>query len=92
MKIGYARVSTDEQNLSLQRDALKKAGCKKIVADKGVSGNSTQRDGLDRALKQLKKRGCLGCVETRSARPLPTTFNRADCNPSRKRRGVSKPF
>jgi len=55
MKIGYARVSTDDQNLHLQRDALKKAGCKKIVADKGVSGNSTQRDGLDRALKQLKK-------------------------------------
>jgi len=55
MKIGYARVSTDEQNLHLQRDALKKAGCKKIVADKGVSGNSTQRDGLDRALKQLRK-------------------------------------
>jgi len=55
MKIGYARVSTDEQNLHLQRDALKKAGCKKLVADKGVSGNSTKRDGLDRALKQIKK-------------------------------------
>ncbi len=55
MKIGYARVSTDEQNLHLQRDALKKAGCKKIVADKGVTGNSTKRDGLDRALKQLRK-------------------------------------
>jgi DNA invertase Pin-like site-specific DNA recombinase len=55
MKIGYARVSTDEQNLHLQRDALKKAGCKKIVTDKGVSGNSNNRDGLDRAIKQIKK-------------------------------------
>jgi DNA invertase Pin-like site-specific DNA recombinase len=59
MKIGYARVSTEEQNLSLQRDALKKAGCKKIITDKGVSGNSMKRDGLDRALKQLKKRDVL---------------------------------
>jgi DNA invertase Pin-like site-specific DNA recombinase len=59
MKIGYARVSTEEQNLHLQRDALKKAGCKKIVTDKGVSGNNTKRDGLDRALKQLKKRDVL---------------------------------
>jgi DNA invertase Pin-like site-specific DNA recombinase len=59
MKIGYARVSTEEQNLSLQRDALKKAGCKKIVTDKGVSGNSPKRDGLDRALKQIKKRDVL---------------------------------
>ena len=55
MKIGYARVSTDEQNLSLQREALKKAGCRKFVSDKGVSGQTTQRGGLDRALKQLKR-------------------------------------
>ncbi|MGD9851197.1 MAG: recombinase family protein [Nitrospirales bacterium] len=55
MKIGYVPVSTDEQNLFLQRDALKKACCKQIVSDKGVTGNSTQRDGLDRAIKQLKK-------------------------------------
>lgn len=55
MKIGYARVSTEEQNLNFQRDALKKAGCNKIVTDKGVSGNSTKRDGLDRALKQVKR-------------------------------------
>ena len=54
MKIGYARVSTDEQNLNLQRDALKKAGCDKIIADKGVSGSSTKRDGLDRTLRQIK--------------------------------------
>lgn len=47
MMIGYARVSTDEQNLDLQRDALKDAGCESVFVDK-VSGASIKRPGLAR--------------------------------------------
>jgi DNA invertase Pin-like site-specific DNA recombinase len=54
MKIGYARVSTDEQNLDLQQDALKRAGCDRIFQDHGVSGMACQRPGLDEALASLK--------------------------------------
>jgi DNA invertase Pin-like site-specific DNA recombinase len=50
----YARVSTLDQTLALQRDALKDAGCGKVFADHGVSGTATTRPGLDRALKALK--------------------------------------
>jgi DNA invertase Pin-like site-specific DNA recombinase len=45
MKIGYARVSTLEQNLDLQLRALEKAGCKKIFREK-VSGSNRERQSL----------------------------------------------
>ncbi len=54
MLIGYARVSTDEQNLSLQRDALSKAGCERVFTDT-ASGAPTQRPGLVDALSHLRK-------------------------------------
>ena len=54
MLIGYARVSTHDQNLGLQRDALKAAGCDKIIEDT-ASGGKVQRSGLDRALELLRK-------------------------------------
>jgi DNA invertase Pin-like site-specific DNA recombinase len=54
MKIGYARVSTGEQNLDLQRDALKAAGCAKIIEDV-ASGSLASRDGLDRAREMLRE-------------------------------------
>lgn len=53
MKIGYARVSTQEQNLDLQLDALKKAGCEKIYQEK-VSGMKTYRAELSKLLTQLR--------------------------------------
>ena len=51
--IGYARVSTDEQNLDLQLDALNNAGCSKIFTDQ-LSGAKTQRPGLTDALNYLR--------------------------------------
>lgn len=55
MKIGYARVSTEDQNLDLQVSALRKIGCKSIYSDKGVSGATVSRPGLDRALRKLQR-------------------------------------
>jgi resolvase-like protein len=46
MIIGYARVSTSEQNLDLQRDALKRPGCEKIIEDT-VSGGKPSRETPD---------------------------------------------
>lgn len=54
MNYGYVRVSTDEQNLNLQLEALEHAGCKKIFKDEGVSGAATTRLGLDDALSILQ--------------------------------------
>lgn len=54
MKIGYARVSTDEQNLSLQIDALKAAGCVRIYRDEGVSAVARERPEFTAALAALK--------------------------------------
>jgi DNA invertase Pin-like site-specific DNA recombinase len=55
MLIGYARVSTDEQNPDLQEDALKAAGCEKIIVDR-VSGAKAKRPGLEK-LSELLRRG-----------------------------------
>jgi DNA invertase Pin-like site-specific DNA recombinase len=54
MLIGYARVSTHEQTLNLQQDALTKAGCTKIFTDT-ASGTKTERKGLDEALHYVRK-------------------------------------
>jgi DNA invertase Pin-like site-specific DNA recombinase len=53
MLIGYARVSTNDQNLDLQRDALRAAGCAKVLEDR-ASGAKTARPGLERALEELR--------------------------------------
>src|SRR5690606_38760587 len=54
MKIGYARVSTLDQNLDSQIDALKKAGCEKIFEEK-ISGASKNRPELDRMIDQFRQ-------------------------------------
>jgi len=53
MNIGYARVSTLDQNLDLQMQALRKAGCKKIFREK-LSGASRERPEFQRMLDQLR--------------------------------------
>jgi DNA invertase Pin-like site-specific DNA recombinase len=53
MLIGYARVSTTDQNLALQKEALEKAGCERIYEDT-ISGTRTDRPGLAKALEMLR--------------------------------------
>jgi DNA invertase Pin-like site-specific DNA recombinase len=53
MLIGYARVSTSDQTLDLQKDALQKAGCDRIFTDT-ASGAKSERTGLDEALSHLR--------------------------------------
>ena len=52
-KIGYGRVSTLEQKLDMQLDALNAVQCDKIFSDQGVSGAKASRPGLDKALRVL---------------------------------------
>lgn len=54
-KIGYCRVSTAEQNLELQINALEAAGCTRIFKDQGVSGNQKSREGFDAAMACLER-------------------------------------
>ncbi|QVN21289.1 recombinase family protein [Burkholderia pyrrocinia] len=53
MKVGYARVSTEEQNLLLQEDALFRAGCEVLYTDQGISGTEFSRPGLNEALSAI---------------------------------------
>jgi DNA invertase Pin-like site-specific DNA recombinase len=54
MLIGYARVSTQDQNLDMQIEALTKAGCKKVFKDK-ISGSRAERPGLIKAQESLRE-------------------------------------
>ncbi len=60
MLVGYARISTNEQNLNLQTDALTKAGCEKIFTDT-ASGAKSDRTGLTEAINFMRKGDTL-CV------------------------------
>jgi DNA invertase Pin-like site-specific DNA recombinase len=54
MKIGYARVSTKDQNLDLQIEALEKSGCEKIYQEK-ISGATKNRPELDKMIEQFRE-------------------------------------
>jgi DNA invertase Pin-like site-specific DNA recombinase len=55
MRVGYARVSTEEQNLDMQRRSLKAGGCELVFEDCGVSGIARSRPQLDKALAGLRQ-------------------------------------
>jgi len=54
MKIGYARVSTKDQNLDLQIEALEKEGCEKIYQEK-ISGTTKNRPELYKMIEQFRE-------------------------------------
>ena len=54
MELGYARVSTHEQNTQQQEKALRDAGCERVYIDHGISGATADRPELNRLLDQLR--------------------------------------
>lgn len=60
MLIGYARVSTGDQNLDLQKNALLRAECEQVFEDT-ASGKNARRPGLKRALRRLRPEAWLIC-------------------------------
>lgn len=68
MKVGYARVSTGEQKLDLQLDALKQAGCEKVFTDE-ISGSTSSRPGLDERWSMCGRRYARS-LAPRSIRPV----------------------
>jgi DNA invertase Pin-like site-specific DNA recombinase len=68
--IGYARVSTNEQHLHLQQDALNAAGCLKIFTDT-ISGAKSERKGLAEALDYIRDGDTLVVWRLVSRRRVP---------------------
>lgn len=79
MKIGYARVSTEDQSLDLQINALRDVGCEQIFTDFGVSGKGFDRPGLNEALATIERGGMLVVWRLdRLGRSLPRLINLVD--------------
>lgn len=66
MQIGYVRVSTNDQNTDLQRQALERAGCEQIFEEK-MSGTVANRPALKKLLKTLKEGDTLVVDSSRTA-------------------------
>ncbi|STE19127.1 site-specific DNA recombinase; e14 prophage [Escherichia coli] len=62
MLIGYVRVSTNDQNTDLQRNALNCAGCERIFEDK-ISGTKVRQTGAEKAAQDTIGRRHAGCLE-----------------------------
>ena len=74
MLIGYARVSTEDQNLDLQRDALRNAGCKRIF-EKESGRAGTKRPAIEGTFSQAM-RTCRGLAGRHPARARHSAFVR----------------
>jgi len=78
MKIGYARVSTEEQNLDRQLDSLKEAGCEKILQEK-ITGTKKERPELDKLLEHLRSGDLIIISDlTRLSRSVKDLFSLVD--------------
>ena len=78
MKIGYARVSTEEQNLDRQLDSLKEAGCEKIFQEK-ITGTKRERPELDKLLEHLRSGDLIIISDlTRLSRSVKDLFSLVD--------------
>ena len=69
MKLGYARVSTHDQDLTLQRQRLENAGCEMLFEEK-ISGARRLRPKLEELIDKLRKDDVLVVTRLESSRPL----------------------
>jgi DNA invertase Pin-like site-specific DNA recombinase len=74
MLIGYARVSTQDQNPELQTDALKAAGCEQLYTDT-ISGATKQRPQLDELRSYIRKGDTFSCLAARPSGQEPKRFD-----------------